>query len=128
MKEFIIPIFCILLLSCQTPSGESSNQTSGIFQKLNKKEFAQKLEEKKDAILIDVRTSEEYQAGTIMNAVNINYYDDNFDAQISKLDKSQPVFIFCKSGGRSGKTLRKLEKMGFTEVYDLLRGYSGWKK
>lgn len=76
--------------------------------------------------LIDVRTPGEYGEGTIEGAVNIDYYSDDFKAQIAELDKNQPVYLFCRSGGRSGKAMQIFKEEGFTEIYNLIGGYSGW--
>ncbi len=86
------------------------------------------MKEKTDYILVDVRTPSEYEAGTIGNARNINWEDANFANEISKLDKSKPIFIFCQKGGRSGEALNKMKELGFKEVYDLEAGYGGWNK
>lgn len=82
-----------------------------------------------DIQLIDVRTPEEFDEGHLDKALNINYYDDAFMSDmISKLDKSKPIYIYCKSGGRSGKASKKLKKQGFTKVYDLEGGIINWNK
>lgn len=76
--------------------------------------------------LIDVRTPKEYADGYIKNAKNIDFYDDNFIEQMSALDKDKPVYIYCKSGGRSGKASSKLKEAGFTKIYDLEGGITKW--
>ncbi len=125
---YLLILSSLLLLSCQqTQSNQTTSNSTGIFEKISKDVFAKKMKEKTNEILVDVRTPEEHQAGTIQNAININFYDKNFEEQILKLDKSKPLFIFCKSGGRSGKTLNKMKDLEFTEVYELKGGYSGWK-
>ncbi|NNE77709.1 MAG: rhodanese-like domain-containing protein [Pricia sp.] len=56
----------------------------------------------KDAQLIDVRTPEEFSAGHIDGAVNINYLSsESFTENINKLDKTKPVYVYCQMGGRS---------------------------
>ena len=45
---------------------------------------------------------------------------------MSKLDKNKELYIYCKSGNRSGKAARKLKELGFTKVYDLRGGISNW--
>lgn len=82
-----------------------------------------------DIQLIDVRTPEEFDEGHLDKALNINYYDDAFmNDMVTKLDKSKPIYIYCKSGGRSGKASKKLKKQGFTKVYDLEGGIINWNK
>ena len=78
--------------------------------------------------LIDIRTPKEYAEGFIKNAKNINFYDDDFLSQMSTLDKSIPVYIYCRSGGRSGKAATQLDEAGFTKVYDLEGGIKEWIK
>ena len=58
----------------------------------------------------------------------MNYYGTDFQEQLQSLDPTKPVFIFCKSGGRSSQALNKMVAMGFQEVYELEGGYSGWAK
>ncbi len=89
---------------------------------------------KKDVIgkntqLIDVRTPEEYAAGHIGNAVNYNILNkDNFIIQIQKLDKNQPVYLYCKIGGRSNRAANLLKEQGFKKIFDYSRGYNDWVK
>lgn len=89
-------------------------------------EFRNKMQE--DGVqLIDVRTDEECADGMLPNAVQMNILDgDRFDEQIKSLDRSKPVLVYCKSGNRSGKAARYLSEHGFTQIYDLEGGYTGW--
>ena len=128
--SYLLILLPILLLSCQQKKSTqtaSGLKNSGVFEKLSKDAFVLKMEEKADKVLIDVRTPEEIQNGTIQKAVNINFFDKNFEELILKLDKSKPVFIFCQSGGRSGKAFNKMKDLEFREVYELKGGYNGWK-
>lgn len=77
--------------------------------------------------LIDVRTPKEYEAGHINHAVNIDYFDQaNFEKKINRFDKSKPVYLYCKSGNRSGKAAAILNGLGFQEIYDLKGGFIAW--
>ncbi|MGI9560324.1 MAG: rhodanese-like domain-containing protein [Flavobacteriaceae bacterium] len=76
--------------------------------------------------LIDVRTPGEFAEGHIENAKNIDFYSANFDLQIDALDKSIPVILYCKSGGRSAKCVSKLKLKGFKVIYDLQGGINHW--
>lgn len=84
--------------------------------------------EKDNIQLIDVRTPKEYAEGHLKNAENINFYDDDFLQQMEKLDKEKPVYIYCRSGGRSGKAAKQLAEEGFTKIYDLDGGILKWNK
>jgi len=77
--------------------------------------------------LVDVRTPKEFKSGYIDNAQNIDYKSPTFAQDILKLDKEKPVLLYCHSGGRSAKCAEKLQKAGFTKIYDLEGGISRWK-
>jgi len=96
------------------------------FDKINIEAFNTKIQQLQNKQILDVRTPEEFKQGAIKEAVNINFYDKNFKDQLGQLDKSKPVMLYCKSGGRSGKTLAILKEMGFSEAYDLIGGYTAW--
>ena len=77
--------------------------------------------------LIDVRTPEEFEAGHIEEAENIDFFSGKFTTEFEKLDKEQPVYIYCKSGNRSKQTATKLIAMGFKEIYDLNGGFLNYE-
>lgn len=78
--------------------------------------------------LIDVRTQAEYTEGHLPNAQNINFFDDDFEKQLGKLDKNKPICVYCKSGGRSAKAAKILREKGFKAVYNLDGGIIKWQK
>lgn len=83
----------------------------------------------KNVQLIDVRTPDEYLAGHIDDAINSNILNrDEFIKTVEKLDKSQPVYVYCKSGGRSNNASKFLQELGFSTVYDYSGGWSEWSK
>lgn len=88
--------------------------------------FEQKMKEK-GVQLVDVRTPAEFQSGHLVNAVNININDTDFKTKMEALDKSKPILVYCKSGGRSGRACGQLKEMGFTIITDLDGGITDWK-
>ncbi len=82
----------------------------------------------KEVQLIDVRTPQEYEAGHIDDAKNINVANANFLQQIEGLDKEEPVYLYCKMGGRSNRAAQLLKEQGFTKIYDYTGGYNDWIK
>ena len=56
----------------------------------------------------------------------MNYNDDDFASQVEKLDKTKPVFVYCKRGGRSASAAEILKEKGFTKVYNLDGGITAW--
>ena len=83
----------------------------------------------KDALVFDVRTTEEFNLGHIKGSINIDFYDKKlFVKFFQKINKTKPIYIYCRSGNRSKKSSEILKEIGFVKVYDLLGGYKNWKK
>ncbi len=78
--------------------------------------------------LLDVRTPNEYQQGHIKNAKLIDFYANDFKAQLLSLDKDKPIYLYCRSGNRSGKASKLLNHLGFKAIYDLKGGMIAWKR
>ncbi len=84
--------------------------------------------EKNDALLIDVRTPKEFAEGHIEAAANVDWNGGNFMQDLSGIDKTEPVLLYCGSGNRSGKAMEALKKAGFTDVKHLEGGFQEWEK
>ena len=96
------------------------------FEVLDKNAFKAAIQQKKIQ-LVDVRTPREYKGGHIGKAINIDLFQgSSFKQVIEKLDKSKPVYLYCRSGSRSKKAAQKILDMGFEKVYDLKGGYMHW--
>lgn len=97
-------------------------------QKIGPQEFETAISVSKTFTLLDVRTLEEYEAGHLKDAVLLDFYQSDFKKQLSKLDKTKPVFVYCAVGGRSGSTASILVELGFKKVYDLKGGIQSWRQ
>ena len=70
---------------------------------------------------------QEFNSGHLKGSVNIDFYDEKlFDKFFKKVEKSEPIYIYCRSGNRSQKSSEKLKKLGFVKIYDLEGGYKNW--
>lgn len=79
--------------------------------------------------LVDVRRPEEYKEGHLKGAVLANWQDEKqFQAQVAKLDKSKPVYLYCLAGVRGNKAASWLVQNGFTNVVNLDGGIEAWKE
>lgn len=77
-------------------------------------------------ILVDVRTPEEYAAGHIDKALNINWNDSDFAKQLEAISKDETIYVYCKKGGRSAKAAHLLDSLGYKKVIDLEGGYDAY--
>lgn len=126
----LFALLCLLImLSCKENKTEAQDvpQQNIISEKIASSDFRSKTEDQ-NVQLIDVRTPKEFNEGHINKAKNIDFFDTNFLAKMSELNKDAPLYIYCRSGNRSGKAAAKLKELGFKEVYDLKGGVLDWKK
>lgn len=95
---------------------------------LTQEEWVSKLENDKNAVVLDVRTDAEVADGIIPNAVHIDIYrGQDFISEIEDLDKSKSYYIYCRSGNRSGQACRIMEQLGFENTYNLEGGILQWE-
>lgn len=93
---------------------------------LDSQSFEKGFKETEGAQLIDVRTPGEYEEGHIPGARNIDMYSPGFVDEIQKLDKDAPIYLYCRSGNRSGSVLGAMKQMGYGKVYHLAHGIIDW--
>ena len=122
-KYFIIFIAVITIVFNSCTNG----QTNGTKTNLSVTEFAQKIKELPNAPIVDVRTPDEFSKGHLPNSFNYDWNGSEFEKQIAPLDKSQPVFVYCLSGGRSASAANKMRSKGFTQVFEMDGGMMKWR-
>lgn len=122
MKNIFFIVFCFFVLSC------TKYQVNEVGRIVSPKEFAEEI--KQEGIeLLDVRTKREFDSEHIENAKNIDVLNtEEFTEQIQKLDKNKPIYIYCRTGGRSSGAAIILEKNGFKNIIDLKGGFLKWKR
>jgi rhodanese-related sulfurtransferase len=77
-------------------------------------------------VLLDVRTPQEFTAGHLPGARNLDIGASTFDAQLGALDKAVTYAVYCHSGNRSNQALQRMATAGFTHVADLSGGITAW--
>ncbi|RZN83412.1 MAG: rhodanese-like domain-containing protein [Winogradskyella sp.] len=125
MKKLVsITLLSFVILSstsCVDKNADSSDV------KLVTADEMKKIIELEDVQLVDVRTPSEFDEIHIESAQNIDFRSPTFEDDITRLDKTKPVLLYCKSGKRSAKCARKLKEAGFEKVYELEGGISKWQ-
>lgn len=136
MKNIILAIITILgLVWFVSYISNSDPQIQGVQEvlvtdnslitKVDAQEFFT-LSEDTNNKLLDIRTAEEFMAGHLKHATNIDYYASDFQNQLGKLDKSQTYLIYCRSGNRSSTAVQMMKTLGFKRVYELEGGINSW--
>jgi rhodanese-related sulfurtransferase len=87
---------------------------------------AQQIVEQGDAVILDVRTPEEFAAGHLPGAININVESSDFADRVAGLDESTETLVYCQTGNRSGVATDEMADLGFADMSDLQGGIEAW--
>lgn len=111
-----------------TPIQAQSNGQLAVLKDVSNAEFAELIATKPEALLLDVRTPEEWGEGHLQGAAHADYWGDekSFQQAMDAIPRDRPVLVYCAGGGRSGLTANDLAKAGHQEVYNLENGITGW--
>jgi rhodanese-related sulfurtransferase len=77
-------------------------------------------------VVLDVRTPEEFAAGHMEDAVNLDVRAPDFAVRMERLDRTRPYLVYCAHGMRSALAVAKMQLAGFGELYDLQGGLEAW--
>ena len=83
-----------------------------------------------NVVILDVRTPEEYTAGHIQNALNIDIRNDTFAEEVAKLDRNNTYIVHCAANvenGRTEKSLKIMSDLGFTKLRNMAGGIVAWQ-
>ena len=83
------------------------------------------LKERKDVVVLDVRTADEFAAGHIAGAKNVDFFDKDFEKNIGAF-AGKPVVVHCASGRRSAQAVELLKTKTFPEIFHLTGGFKAW--
>ncbi len=116
----------IALVSATLSFTSSAAEAKAAVKNLKVEAAAKLLAEKKEVVILDVRTPEEFKEGHLKGAVNIDIRGKNFQEQVAKLDKSKTYLVNCAAGGRSATACTSMGGMGFTNAFNLEGGFRAW--
>ncbi|HLP53619.1 MAG TPA: rhodanese-like domain-containing protein [Fluviicola sp.] len=97
-------------------------------EELEARDFSDKMAKSENAVLVDLRTNEEFAEGHIPGALNITYGSPTFRWRIGELDSTSDVFLYCGQGSRSMKAVDFVSVQGFSSVTLLKGGFTAWQK
>ncbi len=127
MTAFFALAACVIA-SCSHEPGESSGSPvseyihpEAAYELINKKKGDENF------ILLDVRTSHEFNSGRIENAVLLDFYEPEFGEKLNSLDRNKAYLVYSRTANRSSTALIIMRAMRFMEVYVLAGGMAGWR-
>lgn len=91
---------------------------------LSNQQLAEEMHENESLLVIDVREEAEYSFSHIPNTINIPFGE--LKNNINKFAKDKPIYLVCRTGNRSDLAAKQLTELGYTEVYNVVPGMSGW--
>jgi rhodanese-related sulfurtransferase len=95
-------------------------------RKLNSSDVNDILKKNHDFIVIDVRTEEEFKAGHIKGAININIRQPDAFVKIDKLNRKAKYIVYCRTSNRSKVAVDYMVTKGFMNIYHMMDGFVGW--
>jgi rhodanese-related sulfurtransferase len=81
-----------------------------------------------NAVILDVRTPEEFAKGHIQGAVLLDFKSADFASGLGKLPKNKLYLTYCAVGGRSAKACEQMRELGFLRVGNLEGGIKAWQE
>lgn len=122
-SNHVFLVLVLFALLATLAAGEIRQRLNGVTDV--EPQAATRMLNSQDAILVDMRTDKDYEAGHIVNALHLPAQDN-----LSALEKyrDRPVIVYCNSGQRSIGLCRKLRNQGFESVYNLRGGILSWQK
>jgi rhodanese-related sulfurtransferase len=114
MKKVLAAVFAsaLLLTGCSSSGGATNMGAADFIAKIGER----------GVVIVDVRTPEEFAAGHLQGAVNIDVSASTFDSQIAALDKDVVYAVYCRSGNRSTIAVGKMSDAGFSNLFNFNQG------
>ncbi|UTW44145.1 rhodanese-like domain-containing protein [bacterium SCSIO 12696] len=94
---------------------------------VNAAQAGQVVQQYPDVVVLDIRTPKEFNDAHIAGALNIDYYASDYKQNLAKLDKDTTYLLHCRSGVRSGRSLKLFRELGFKNVIHLDGGIKAWR-
>jgi phage shock protein E len=124
MKSPILYLILVVLLTAAGAGLFAQTSSEDPISFKDWTELEEYLASHSDALLLDVRTSEEYGAGHIPGAILLPY--DEIEGNPPSWEKDTPIVVYCRSGHRASIALQTLNSQGYKNVVNF-GGISQWK-
>jgi rhodanese-related sulfurtransferase len=123
----LVTLGLIVSLACVRQPVRSAAEVPNLFPR-QAQELIEKNHGNPGFVVLDVRTPAEFASGHLPGAVNVDFRSPDFQAQAGTLAKGKSYLVYCRTGHRSGLALPILQRLGFTSLYHLEGGITGWQR
>lgn len=118
--KMLLPLFILIMMGTIANAQQVKQITST--------EASKMLKADPKFVVLDVRTAEEFSAGHIKGAININIKQADALARIDKLDHKAKYIVHCRTHHRSQTAVGHMAQSGFKNVFQMSDGFSGWSQ
>jgi phage shock protein E len=120
-------LFVLVLALSVLVTACSSDTTTQSIELVSPTEAAQVIaDDPAGLVVLDIRTPQEFNEARLADAVMVDFYAEDFAAQLETLDKDVPYVMYCNSGNRSSDAVKTMKDLGFVEVYEIDGGIVNW--
>jgi rhodanese-related sulfurtransferase len=127
MKRLRILLTALLTVLFLGALNAQNPDCTGCFRNMDPDEFETLVKDRKNVVLVDVRTEKEYSEGHLKNAKLLDMRQDSFmDDALNTLPKDKTIAVYCRSGKRGAVASEKLAKSGY-DVVNLDGGILAWQ-
>ncbi len=116
--KFLMPTLILVLASFSNVSAQK--------MQLNSPEVKEVLKKNKAIVILDVRTAEEFAAGHLKGAQNIDIRQSDAYSKFDKLNPKTTYLVYCRTNHRSGLAVDYMMQKGFKNLYQMMDGFPGW--
>lgn len=113
----VVLAFIIIYLGLRAATGRG-------LKRIPAAQLSEWLKEGANRVVVDVREIGEYQGGHFPGAINVPL--SQLSHQFHKIPKDRDVALICRSGNRSMQAARFLKKSGYSSLWNVHHGMSGW--
>lgn len=118
MLKRILPLLLVLMLMLTGCGKSDADMPNNTYEKISMSEGLARMESDENYILLDVRRADEFESGHIPGAVNLPNEEIGTEEIPSLPDKTQTIYIYCRSGNRSKQAADKLLALGYTNLIE----------
>jgi rhodanese-related sulfurtransferase len=123
----LFPLLAMALLAAGCGGGDGAAPVAGVVETISPADASSLLASAPTGLVVlDVRTPEEFAAGRLAGAVNLDFYAATFADDLAALDRQAPYLLYCRTDNRSGQVREMMRSLGFVAVHEIDGGIVAW--